>query len=213
MRRFLIVVAAAAAMALVASPALAKGQEGDFVSGSAVIAGPGLRKPLIIDHPLGDETSWQFRALLEASGLGSGFESGWYDLAQDRSKLGSGYTIDWAIRMEGRTWVLHQVMYPFATGRPWFYTPPGQLFGNRRIAAWWSASPGVLGTLQGLGFPRTGPPLVPEQAPPPGSRALPQAGDARSWVWAATVGGFLLLVALGAMSGRRRREQVVFRRP
>lgn len=207
MRRFLIVGVAAAVVTLIPLSALAKG-EGDQVSGSAVISGPGAAKPLVLSHAPGDETTWEFASLLQGSGLESGSEDGWYELAPNPATLGAGYAIDWVVRGDGRAWTMHQVLYPFATGRPWFYTPPGQLFMNRKIAAWWSGSPSVLNMLHGIGFPRTSAAAAAQPPPLPASQAIPGVGDARPWVWGATFGSFLLLMALGAIAARRDRAEV-----
>ena len=124
-----------------------------------------------------------------------------------KQELGPSYEgrfrVDWAPRFQ-----LYQVVYPYAPGGAWAYTPPGQLIETQRLAAgWWHAPPRLLRLLVSFGFPKTAPTVTPTHAPDSSNRttgAPPPAGEAWPvWAW------ILLAVGLGAalalLASRRRR--------
>jgi hypothetical protein len=121
-----------------------------------------------------------------------------------KRELGPAYEgwfrVDWA-----RRFLLHQVVYPYAPGGAWAYTPPGQLIETQRLAAgWFHAPPRLLRLLVSFGFPKTAPdtthagPAASDASKGVAAQPPPMHESWPAWAWiliAFGVGGALLLVA------------------
>jgi hypothetical protein len=212
MKRCIVVVAVVAVAAMfVALPAQAKPEHGDPMSGQAVITGPGLKEPIVIEGQAdfqGVSTSSGFGSLLRYAGmLGSEEATGHNGLAPDPAALGPRYVIRYVFESRSQTGSVTQHLYPFASGGPVFFNPPGQsgMFfpksGRPGPSAWWMAPRALVYLLRTHGLPSS--PLPPVSRP---TAALPAAGlDAtRTWVAIAVVGALMTLLLVGAWSGRRR---------
>src|SRR2546427_4932201 len=219
MKRCTLVASAAATIVLlVAAPALAKGRDVRVLT-RAVITGPGLNGPIVMQ---GDVSVYGFDGseaphneltdrLLLYSGLQSGADAGWYELAPDARTLGPGYTITYTytgpdsehavdVPLFGAgakidlTVPFRQVLYPYAPGRPLVYTAPGQFFLNRMVGQWWSAPPSFRAWLVSKGLPAS-----PAQAPAPSVPKLP-APEGFPWAVALAVTGLLAMVVTAALA-------------
>jgi len=227
MKRCALVASAVAALvSLLAAPALAKGGPDVHVSTRAVITGPGLNGPIVVQ---GDVSAYGFDGfeaphnelsdqLLPDAGLG-GADTGWYAFSPDPRTLGPEYGITYTFTVSGSDEVVgvplagpgatidlsvpfRQTLYPYAPGRPLVYTPPGQFFLARQIIVgqWWSAPPALRMWLVSKGLP-----AEPVSVSAPAHLPSPQipAGHRYSWaiVFAATA--LLAMVVAGAVAGRR----------
>jgi hypothetical protein len=226
MRRVLFVpvltLAIAGALAL---PALAKGPI-EHASGSAVITGPGLQKPIRLKGtvegfaepdagfmPLQAGEDGEFSALLFGSGLlsdqGMGQDQleGWYVLQPDDPRaLGPAYRLRFDLAGEGWSESLTGQIYPFAPERPLVFTPAQSVTIGGRVrmqhlrGLWWSAPPAVLGILQSHGLPRTAP--LAAERPPATAPVPPEQPQGWTLLWTA-IALFGLLVG-GVLAGRGR---------
>jgi hypothetical protein len=142
------------------------------------------------------------------------------DFPPDR--LGPKYQAIYRFRQGDQSWVLYQSVYPYATGRPFAFTPAGQRFVDRFAEMDPSgvlSFPGVeaghgwrgsrtLGTiLSDHGLPAA-PPAGPTTSSA-GGVALPgndDAGGPPSWAWLAAGAGVLGLGGLAARRRSRRRS-------
>ena len=211
MKRFgLVGFAVAAVIATAAAPAFAKG-EGVPIFAKAEISGPGLGSPIVVSGKISafgegvqNTASNLADGLILASGLGAGPEEGWYELPPDARTLGPAYDVTYTfdgVEQFVTTVPLHQVVYPYARGRPFVYTAPGQRFFGSKIGEWWSAPPSLQTWLVSKGLP-----AVPVAAPVPAQpRAVPElpAADAFPWAIAFAVTGLLAMVVTVAVAGRR----------
>jgi hypothetical protein len=117
---------AAAALVAAAAPAAAKCGHGSGdpcphpVSLEAVVYDPTWR-PLII----GDEDAWR---MLNVTGVNYG-PYNVFDVPPDR--LGPKYQVTYRFTQGDRIWAVQQDLYPYATGRPFAFTPAGQRIANR----------------------------------------------------------------------------------
>lgn len=211
LRRLLAVsglaVATSLAVALVtAGPALAKGAT------KAVITGPGLTRPIIVADAGEPGESGHLATLAEQSGLftvlfGAGTIGPHTTLHSPppHAALGPRYTVIYTVpgvdpQPGERYGRIRQKLYPYATGRPLIYTPPGQHgFGQKlQATGWLRAGPGLVRTLAQLGVPResTTQPVLPipgsrlAATGPPGS-----VGPAIAWAIVAIVAGGALMLA------------------
>jgi hypothetical protein len=191
MRRLLALTVFGLALALVASPAQAKGpEEGGVVSESLVISGPGLGKPL----PVGGQLSATY------SDLSNTFNNNGKMTGRPTAvTLGPRFEVLYNLRCETadgiRTTSFRQSLYPYATFRStpqvWTFTAAGQAAcaGWEAPPAGWVASRrGVFETLVSAGLPRTLPVSVPAPGP-----SVP-----RSWPWGIWVGLALAGLAIAA---------------
>jgi hypothetical protein len=212
MKRFaLVAFSVAATVAMAAAPAFAKG-DGVPILAKAVITGPGLGRPIVVSGDLfafgegqQNTASGLAEGLIAASGLGAGPEEGWYELPPDTTTLGPAYEVNYFIEGEeqfGTTVPLHQSIYPYAAGRPFVYTAPGQRFFGSKIGEWWSASPSLRTWLVSHGLPAA-PVAVPAPAQPRSVPELPVA-DAFPWAVVFVATALLAMVVTAALAGRRR---------
>jgi hypothetical protein len=202
MRRLSLTLAAAAlVLVLFAFPAAAKGFKVARFTGPGLpadgVSVDGERNPI---WQLGLD-AWKVK-VLGAVGV-------------SKRDLGPAYQgrfrLDWAPGT-----LLHQVVYPYADGGPWTYTPPGQHVGRYQptpipiAAGWYHGSPKLLRFLIASGFPATAPeaasdgPTVSNVAPR--TAATRGAGDPSWPVWAWPVIAGILGLGLALTVARRRRR-------
>ncbi len=202
------------AVALVtAGPALAKGAT------KAVITGPGLTRPIVVADAGEPGQSGKLATLAEQSGLftvlfGASTSGPATTLRSPPppAALGPRYTVIYTVpgvdpqpgQRYGR---IRQNLYPYATGGPLTYTPPGQHGFTEQLPAtgWLPAGRGMVHTLTELGLPRksTTQPVRPIAGPHlAGTGPRESAGPAIAWAIVAIVAGGALILA-----GRKRRGQ------
>jgi hypothetical protein len=126
-----------------------------------------------------------------------------------KQELGPSYEgrfrVDWAPRFQ-----LYQVVYPYAPGGAWAYTPPGQLIETQRLAAgWFHAPPRLLRLLVSFGFPKTAPDTTPVASSSGATKravaAEPSpAGGSWPWMWVLIAAALLGTGLLVASKHRRR---------
>jgi hypothetical protein len=199
MRRVgLALVAATLASVMLALPANAKGFS------VAHFSGPGL--------PAGG---------VNVDGEGGGTNPIW-QLGLDSRKVKALATVGVAKRdlgpaYEGRfrmdfapQFLVHQVVYPYADGGPWTYTPPGQRIYARLPVGWYHGSPRLRRYLISFGFPKTAPDATkPAAASDTFKRTVaaqpaPPHGSWPAWAWIAITLGVGALVLLVATRYRKR---------
>lgn len=194
-----------------AGPALAKGAT------RAVIAGPGLARPIVVADAGEPGQSGTLATLAEQSGLfivlfGPSVSGPATTLRSPplQAALGPRYTVTYTVPgvepQPGQTYGrIRQRLYPYAVGGPLTYTPPGQHgFGQPLHATGWlRADPELVRTLARLGVP--GKSTTEPVRPVTGSR-LAGTGP-REPVGLAIAGAIVAIVAGGALmlAGRKRR--------
>jgi hypothetical protein len=193
MKRLLLCVFALALV--MATPATAKGPS------AAKITGPGIKGGSISlkasgggdpmpGTPLGD--------LTESSGYFPALFGQVPDPMLHRrpaGDLGPKYTAEFTVPGRyGRTSIIRQDVYPYATPKPVTYTKPGQHFFDveRSKGGWYVAKPDLKTTLVDAGLPRTAP------------TASSGGGRIPSWGVLTTIAVALLLLALTFTFHRRR---------
>jgi hypothetical protein len=217
MRRMLLasIGMALAAVLVLALPAGAKGMA------SARFTGPGLPPGGITIRGGPQDGS---NAMLFLTAIFGSKTAGPWTFGQDRSDLGAPYRIivapDWA-----PTSHVAAIVYPYAHGGPWMYTPPGQNVGpgtEMVRGGWWQVGHRMIGSfsyrmghqflrfLVRHGFPATAPAYAASDAPLPGqpvavhrqplaASTAPDASNAWPvWAWiliAIGMAGALLLIA------------------
>jgi hypothetical protein len=202
----------ATTLAILAGPALAKG-EARNASGSLLIAGPGLSGPIEISGvltvgaygtgiPEGD--AGVFSSFVVGAGLvptGAGYFG-----EKPEGSLGPRYVMTTSVDAEGVT-SIHQDLYPYATGGPVFFNPPGQtgVYGDMLVSSWWYPPSSFLGLLTSHGLPVTAPRIpAPAARPAPAPQPIVDGGNSRIWAFLALIGGLVLLLVAGAVVGRQR---------
>jgi hypothetical protein len=213
MKRFLaLAIGTAAAVMVLAGPALAKGPA-EEVFGQLLIAGPGLSasieiKGLVSFGPYGEQRGASDSRVndLSAFVLGSGLipsDKGYFGL-EPAGALGPKYVVTASIDEPGSA-IVHQDLYPYAEAGPVFYNPPGQesLFGNRLASAWWYPPPGFLSILTANGLPLK-PPALPAPAIRKGPAPAPLPSGSMIWIAVGVIGALTLLLVGGAVAGRQR---------
>lgn len=224
MKRFVLAIAAAAAVSLLsAGPALAKGPDVQ-VQGRVVIVGPGLSKPIVLEGPVSvfgfDGTivpDTDLKSLLRLAGINAGADDGWYEIDPDPSTLGPAYQVTYSLGELPKVLPkgvdasmlpaidpavpFRQVFYPYAADRPLVYTGPDERFLGRGIGKWWSARPDLRTFLISQGLPATSL-AAPVPAPP---ASVPELPVVRGFPWAIAfaVTGLLAMVVTAALAGRR----------
>jgi hypothetical protein len=219
MKRYALVASAVAALvSLLGAPSLAKGPD-VRVSTRAVITGPGLNQPIVVQ---GDASAYGFDGfdaphndlsdeLLRYTGL-SGADVGWYVFFPDPHTLGPEYKVTYTFMGNGSektvdvplagpgakidlTIPFRQIVYPYAPERPLVYTPPDQVFLKRQVIAgnWWSAPPALRSFLISKGLP----------SGPMASPAQPVTAPERPWVIAFAATALLAMVVMAAVVERR----------
>lgn len=216
-RRLIVLILGAGALLLWAAPAQAKGP---FFSGSmsatVKVEGPKMRIPLVLGwkgncglfSPCSDirDLDSDFLAFAKDMMLGTSIPSysRTYYPVPAKAQLGPAYKVHWTIVAErAQREEIDQLLYPFAQGRPWVFTPAGQDLPEGRVSADpVSAPPSTLGLLQSYGFPTRA--AVLGTATGVSATAASEASAARPWVWILAIGAMTLLLIGGAMAGRRR---------
>lgn len=226
MRRLLFVpVLALMILGFVALPAHAKGPV-EHASGSAVITGPGLSKPIKLSGmvegfaepgagfmPVNPGNNQEFTAFLFSSALlsdqevGDGEAEGWYILPPDDLRvIGPAYQLRLELAGEGWSESITRQIYPYAPDRPLVFSPAESVNIGARVrmqklqGLWWSAPPALLALLQAHGLPRTAPPLA---APPPAAAPV-SPEQPQGWIFLWTAMALLGVLAAGVIAGRRR---------
>ena len=223
--RVLGVAALAAALLALPTAAVAKGAT------AARIDGPGGRPPIVV-HGEGEPGSGTgLGTLAEQSGLFAAmFQMNGQSLQATRpaGDLGPRWTITYTIPGgDGGDALVRQDLYPYASGGPVTFTPPGQqVFGGQPVqSGWYRAQVTLRDALVSLGLPKAAPggrparvqspPAAQPARPAPGTPAAQAATAARTaatrsganpWPVAGAAGAALLLAA-GATLGLRRRSR------
>jgi len=223
-RAFAVATFVALAVAGLAGPALAKG-ENQTITASAVITGPGIDRPIKTG---GTIHGFLFSEQTQASAIGTlvrrsglmGFTeqgSGYYTIAPDTSKLGPKYEISFTLDLPDTTNPIVEDLYPYASEGPMVFAHSAQHIEGARVPSAWYVAPGaLLSTLVELGLPKTAPAVPAPVVPAPRVPVQPPAVRAPAhepvsvpsgsiWPWAIAVMGLASLVVLGAVAGRRAR--------
>jgi hypothetical protein len=196
MIRGALVVLAAAAMALGASPAFAKGPS------HAGIEGPGIASPIELPGPNATTIGPDLAQLVIDSGLFTGTCRTCEDRLRARPSgaVGPRYTITYTMgdASGGKDQVV-QYVFPFAEPDPVMYLPAAQQFlGRTTVGGWFSARPRLRQLLIRLGVP-------PQQS-------FQQASPRRDSTWMVTVlsiAAAVVLLTAVALVMRRERNAVV----
>jgi hypothetical protein len=180
------------ALALTASPALAKGPT------SFTVSGPGLDEPLLADARAEQRPAayWRLVEGLHFFEAAMQSPSGTRRTAAPTSTLGPRYRIRHRIPLSSnRPIVIEQDLYPYASGGPVTYMRPGQEFLQYKTAGgWYRAAAHVKAALVARGLPAS-----------PTSQAAERTGR-RFSAWPASGAAVLGVVALVAFAvGARRR--------
>jgi hypothetical protein len=122
-----------------------------------------------------------------------------------KAELGPRYTLTY--RMTDLPYgPLRQVLYPYAKGGVWTYTPPGQQLapGEFISGGWWVASSSMLEVLVKYGLPARPPAAAPANPAGPGGVAIATQPlhSTAAWPWVA--GAMLTLVLVFGLVVRRR---------
>jgi hypothetical protein len=216
-RRLIVLILGAGTLLLWAAPAQAKGPFfHDSLSATVKVEGPKMRIPIVLGwkgdcglfSPCNDirDLDSDFLAFAKDMMLGSAIPSysRTYYPVPTKAQLGPAYQVHWTIlTAHGKRAEIDQLLYPFAQGRPWVFTPSGQDLPEVPVPEdAVSAPPSTLGLLQSYGFPTRA--AVLGTATSASSTAASEASSARPWVWILAIGAMTLLLIGGAMAGRRR---------
>ena len=150
--RILVVALLVAGIALVPTPAYAKG------AGSAKITGPGLDQPIQFDHV--ELSATQLAKITGLSAVLWNEPPATIGPRATPGRLGAKYVItyDWMIGQDEDGYVyepVRQELYPFARRGPVVFTPRGQrLFDQPVTSGWYQAGPKLRDTLIAVGVPR-----------------------------------------------------------
>jgi hypothetical protein len=133
-----------------------------------------------------------------------------------RSELGPAYRMSYVFVMEPHKTVLHQVVYPYAPGGAWTFTPRGQELCptcGALAGGWWAASESFESILFDAGLPKRNPVDRGSHAAAQGSaeeQAAKDSGGIPLGVWAAVAlaAGVALIVAGNLAVQARRRARV-----
>jgi len=197
---------------LVGIPVEARAKGAEVVRGYAVVTGPDLAHPIVFSAPwdrsaggyYGDEAEMFLNFATFSGGI-----PGYVRSSPQASKpafLGPEYQV--VFFRDCCRLAVHQVMYPFARGRPWVYTPAGQRLAMRRVfgrfwgggasLGWAQAHEGLVILLEQRGLP--------DQPPSPPRVQTAPAQSSSLWGIVAVFGG-LLAFAVAAMALQRRIEE------
>jgi hypothetical protein len=217
-RRLIVCILGAGALLLWAAPAQAKGPFfHDSLSATVKVEGPKMRIPLVLGwkgdcglfSPCNDirDLDSDFLAFAKDMMLGTAIPSysRTYYPVPTEAQLGPAYRVHWTILTEhGQREDIDQLLYPFAQGRPWVFTPAGQGLPEVELSSDpVSAPPSTLGLLQSYGFP-TRAAVMGVATGASATAAASGASSARPWVWLLAIGAMTLLLIGGAIAGRRR---------
>jgi hypothetical protein len=182
-----------AAVALVASPAHAKGPD------QVTIEGPGIDDAIVVrgDWTLAEQTGWVTAVWGEpATGMSTSAPAG---------DLGAAYTMTWRLPMgsDVEADYIHQTLYPFAPDGPVVHTEPGQPFygSDHTVGGWYQADASLRSFLQRVGIPSEPVEVAPVR-PDGGSNTSPLAIAGRSVAAAAAI-AVAALVAVKRAARRR----------
>ncbi len=157
MKRLVLLITAFALVA--ASSASAKGPD------QAIVTGPGLEDQdgrIVFASGGGDPGSeTQFMAFVESGGFfQQTFGPGPTSRTLPKGDLGPRYDVVYRVPgLGGGSAMLHQSVYPFASGGSVTYMPPGQSFfdDQKTHGGWFIGSPTLKATLVSAGLPESAP--------------------------------------------------------
>ena len=214
LRRSLITALLLGVLLAIAPAAHAKGPT------DAAIEGPGLTPAVHVDSytPVGNRPSMSDLMTL------TGADRVMFDLTTrlaidaPAAPLGQRYTVSYRQPgADGKTMVvLRQDVYPFASGGPVTYTPPGQLsvfITGSTLATGWYKAPAklrpVFTTLGARPHMVTPGPASAQQAPPPANTSSgPGTAAVLMWIGGSLVVGAALIAAGSAVLPRWRRPGI-----
>lgn len=218
-KRLIVLILGAGTLLLWAAPAQAKGPFfHDSLSATVRVDGPKMRIPLVLGwkgdcglfSPCGDigDLDSDFLAFAKDMMIGTNIPSyarNYYPVPT-RAQLGPAYTVHWTVTTEGgKRAEFDQLLYPFAEGRPWVFTPTGQDLPEVPLNTDpVSAPPSTLGLLQGYGFPTRQAVMGSVTAGSEAAAASSAASSSRVWIWALAAAAMALLLVGGALAGRRK---------
>jgi hypothetical protein len=195
---------------MAAGPAAAKGAD------QAVITGPGLAKPIVVDgngEPGSGET---LGVLADGGGLFIAMFGGpaGQRLAESPppGDLGPRYQIAYRVPGGDKPDIVRQDLYPVAAGGPVTYTAAGQtVFGNPTTGGWYQGTPDFARALRALGI------LTPAASPTAAAATAAGRADGGSadgggapWPLIGGLAGAALIMAAAVMAVRamtRRRSR------
>jgi hypothetical protein len=198
MRKILLVALGVTVAVTLALPAQAK------MAGSATISGPGIPGS---SGGTGDSGGSIHLDGSDGNGypvLAGMVEPARFLTTRPNGDLGPRYEARLSITApKGQPEVVQHV-YPFASGGPVLFTPPGQEFvmspTGEAPDGWYRIPSALIGELRDRGFPRTAPVVTPPR-PEPVTGPAPGPGVPPG-VWG--IGLLLGLVLIGVLAGRRR---------
>ena len=215
MRRALVLTAAVAlaAVALLASPAAAKGFS------SVKFTGPGLPPGGIKVHP-GNEGGRTMQVLWSTGVFQTLNGPTPWARGVARSDLGPRYRMTVTPDWDRRTHV-YAFVYPYAKGGPWSYFPSGQTvdrYGNKLDSGWWKVGHRAIGSDSAImihqfraflirhGFPATAPQTEAVAKPAPAAHPVPAptTDGWPVWIWGVLAIGLAGSLVLVATRQRRR---------
>jgi hypothetical protein len=140
-----IVIAVAASVVALGSPADAKGMSG------VTITGAGLGRPIVVDFRTDAAALERLMAVAPYFGDTFGtFGAAW------TTDLGPSLRLTWSVEWETTQHVV-QLVYPYAPGGPVFHTAAGQpIFDRKTVSEWYQTGPSTLTALQSVGVPSAG---------------------------------------------------------
>lgn len=215
MRRWILVaILAALSVSATAGPAAAKCGHGgvpcpDPVRLRITVSGPDLAAPIVIRG----KDAW---SMVNVTGVNNPYRA--FDSLP--AELGPRFKAVYRFTQDDREWLVHQDVYPYAAGRPFAFTPPGQRYVDRyaemdpsgdfffpvvEARDGWRGSRTLELILREHGLPEA------SSAPttsPAGVGALSTTedpGGPPSWPWFAAGAGLLVLGGLAATRRLRRR--------
>jgi hypothetical protein len=219
MRKLVVMVVSVAAVLSSAGTALAKGESMDPVSGTLVISGPGLDRPIAVQGEVywspefglwgAGESEGGLTATLADLGLvTAGPEVGWYVLPPDPKTVGPAYQVQASVGpADGGTSTpapTLATLYPYAPERPLVQVSVLPHRSTAGTGLWWSAPPELYAWLLTQGLPAA-PPAVPTQVP--GGPVVPDAPSVLPVILFALF-GLAMLGAMAAVAGRRHAARV-----
>ncbi len=144
-RRLAIVIALAASVLAIGSPADAKGMSG------VTITGAGLGRPIVLDF----RTDGAALERLMATAPMFGDTTDGY-VRDGFTDLGLPLRLTWSVHWKTTQHVI-QLVYPYAPGGPVVHTPAGQrIFDGKTVSEWHQTGPSTLAVLQAVGVPSAG---------------------------------------------------------
>jgi hypothetical protein len=196
---------------LVGIPAKASAKGAEVVRGYAVVTGPGLAHPIVFSAPwdrsMGGYYSEEAEDFLNFATFAGGIPG--YVRPSARAPAAGSFGPEYEVVFfrDCCRLSVHQVVYPFAQGRPWVYTPPGQRRAMRRVfgrfwgggasSGWAQAHQGLVVLLEQRGLPDEQP------SPPGGAQTVPTQGSSLRGMLAIFAAFLAIGVALTVLRKRR----------